>query len=59
MTLRYPAIYKVACQMNIRVFPFDIQNCTLIFGSWAFTSRGNTYYEYISFLLENALEMGL
>lgn len=31
-----PAIYKTACKIDVRYFPFDEQNCTLKFGSWAY-----------------------
>ena len=26
----YPAIYTLACRLNVRYFPFDQQNCTLV-----------------------------
>ena len=31
-----PAIYKSACIMNVEFFPFDIQHCTMKFGSWTY-----------------------
>ncbi|CAL1541775.1 unnamed protein product [Lymnaea stagnalis] len=33
------AIYKSSCEIDVATFPFDIQNCTLKFGSW--THNGN------------------
>ncbi|XP_077988497.1 neuronal acetylcholine receptor subunit alpha-10-like [Glandiceps talaboti] len=31
-----PAIFKSACKLDPLYFPFDIQNCTLRFGSWTY-----------------------
>jgi len=33
---RPPSIYKSTCQINIRLFPYDQQICTMKFGSWTF-----------------------
>lgn len=34
---------KVRCRMNIAWFPFDEQLCTIIFGSWSYTSNRLNY----------------
>ncbi|XP_070543627.1 neuronal acetylcholine receptor subunit alpha-10-like isoform X2 [Ptychodera flava] len=31
-----PAIYKSTCKIDVTYFPFDLQRCTLKFGSWAY-----------------------
>ena len=32
-------IYHSKCKINMRRFPFDVQNCTLQFGSWAYADN--------------------
>ncbi|CAF1318383.1 unnamed protein product [Adineta ricciae] len=34
-----PMIYKSYCAINIAYYPFDIQNCTLKFGTWTYHGR--------------------
>lgn len=34
-----PAIFKVLCDSNLRNWPFDSHQCTLIFGSWIYDGR--------------------
>uniref|UniRef100_A0A1I7UF61 Neur_chan_LBD domain-containing protein n=1 Tax=Caenorhabditis tropicalis TaxID=1561998 RepID=A0A1I7UF61_9PELO len=44
--LLYPTIYKLSCLLNLRFFPFDVQSCRLLFGSWTFD---NTKIDYFAF----------
>lgn len=34
-----PGIYKYACSLNLKKFPFDTQKCTMIFGNWVYSNR--------------------
>lgn len=34
-----PAIFKSICYIDVRWFPFDVQECDLKFGSWTYDSR--------------------
>ena len=33
-----PAIFKSYCQIDVRYFPFDQQQCFMKFGSWSYGS---------------------
>lgn len=33
-----PALFTSTCKINVKYFPFDLQICSLKFGSWAFDS---------------------
>lgn len=34
-----PGIYKFSCSLDLQNFPFDKQNCTMLFGSWVYNDR--------------------
>jgi hypothetical protein len=34
-----PAIYKFSCPLELHEFPFDIQSCTMKFGSWTYNNN--------------------
>jgi hypothetical protein len=38
-----PGIFKYSCALNLKMFPFDKQNCTMKFGNWIY----NNEYVYI------------
>ena len=31
-----PAIYTVICRVRVKWFPFDVQKCEMVFGSWGY-----------------------
>ena len=35
----FPALIKTYCTLNVKYFPFDTQNCEIVFISW--THSGN------------------
>ncbi|CAJ0956281.1 unnamed protein product, partial [Mesorhabditis belari] len=50
--LLYPTIYKLSCNLDLRFFPFDVQDCTLIFGKnegwkvlWTEVTRKEVKYD--------------
>lgn len=40
-TIRWtpPAIFKSSCPINVRYFPYDIQECFMKFGSWTYNGH--------------------
>ena len=34
-----PATFKSSCDMRVKFYPFDTQECKLTFGSWTYDSR--------------------
>ncbi|CAG5135078.1 unnamed protein product, partial [Candidula unifasciata] len=41
-----PAIYTSSCNIDVKYFPFDQQNCEMKFGSWTFAGKTLTYDFY-------------
>ena len=35
VTYNFPTVAKSTCQVKVKYFPFDIQECRLQFGSWS------------------------
>ncbi|CAI4232764.1 unnamed protein product [Auanema sp. JU1783] len=50
--LLYPTIYKLSCLLDLRFFPFDMQECKLTFGSWTFD---NTLIDYFPHNVSHAI----
>ncbi|CAJ0572511.1 unnamed protein product, partial [Mesorhabditis spiculigera] len=40
----YPALYRTSCQLDIRFFPYDQQNCTIVISSWTSSKSSIDYY---------------
>ncbi|KAK6018650.1 Neurotransmitter-gated ion-channel ligand binding domain protein, partial [Ostertagia ostertagi] len=40
----YPAIYKFHCRLYLQFFPFDSQECHMIFGSWTSDNHDIDYH---------------
>lgn len=52
-------IFISTCTMNILWFPFDIQNCTLKFGSWTYdSSKINLTLKYPYIVSDSYSESG-
>ena len=39
MTWLTATVYKSSCVINVKYFPFDQQNCSLVFASWTYDSK--------------------
>uniref|UniRef100_A0A914S610 Neurotransmitter-gated ion-channel ligand-binding domain-containing protein n=1 Tax=Parascaris equorum TaxID=6256 RepID=A0A914S610_PAREQ len=53
----YPALYRTACRLDIRFFPYDQQNCTLVISSWTGSKSDLDYEaEFDSVNLDNFIE---
>ena len=35
----YPALIKTYCTLNVKYFPFDTQNCSIVFISWTHSEQ--------------------
>lgn len=44
MTWLPPAIYRSTCAMEVTYFPFDWQNCTMVFSSYSYDSSEVSLY---------------
>ncbi|CEF60417.1 Neurotransmitter-gated ion-channel transmembrane domain and Neurotransmitter-gated ion-channel family and Neurotransmitter-gated ion-channel ligand-binding domain and Nicotinic acetylcholine-gated receptor, transmembrane domain-containing protein [Strongyloides ratti] len=49
----YPAIYTTTCRLNVRFFPYEQENCTLIISSWTNDKSALDYYADPAVNLEN------
>jgi hypothetical protein len=36
LSVTHPGIFKSSCYIDVRWFPFDVQQCKLKFGSWSY-----------------------
>uniref|UniRef100_A0A914DE67 EF-hand domain-containing protein n=2 Tax=Acrobeloides nanus TaxID=290746 RepID=A0A914DE67_9BILA len=59
--LLYPTLYKFSCILDLRYFPFDIQDCTMTIGSWIYDKEGINYLphngtNHIPFGIHNCIE---
>ncbi len=53
--IAYPAMFTFSCRLNVVHFPFDTQNCTLIFGSWTEETSAIDYFP-MNTALQNFIE---
>uniref|UniRef100_A0AC34QMU4 Uncharacterized protein n=1 Tax=Panagrolaimus sp. JU765 TaxID=591449 RepID=A0AC34QMU4_9BILA len=44
--LLYPTLYKSSCLLDLRTFPFDLQSCKLVFGSWTHDNKAINYFPH-------------
>ena len=41
-----PGIFKFSCSLDLHEFPFDIQSCSMKFGSWTYSNKLMTVFPY-------------
>ncbi|KAL3110445.1 hypothetical protein niasHT_019306 [Heterodera trifolii] len=42
----YPTLYQFSCMLDLRFFPYDIQHCVMMFGSWSHDNTNIDYFAY-------------
>jgi hypothetical protein len=42
--LLYPTMFKFSCTLDLRLFPFDLQQCVMVFGSWIHDNTDIDYF---------------
>ncbi|TKR73377.1 hypothetical protein L596_020691 [Steinernema carpocapsae] len=55
--LLYPTLYQFTCMLDLRFFPFDIQACKMMFGSWTHDMTSIDYHIYNDTGKEGAIGM--
>lgn len=64
VVMMYPAIFRTSCTFDISNFPYDKQECQLIFASWTYDIKSIDYRisldfysnQFEIFLLQNRVE---